>query len=457
MLSLSIVIPAYNEEGRLPATLDTILVYIDRTGQRAEIIVVDDGSTDRTAAIVQGYGKQHPFIRLLQNPGNRGKGYAVRHGMLAATGDWLLLSDADLSAPIEELETLRVAAERHAAVIAIGSRALDRSLIDVRQPAFREYSGRVFNLFMRFSTGLPFMDTQCGFKLYRRPEAREIFSRQTLDGFSFDVEDLMIAKARGLKVIEVPVRWSNVEGSKVDMSQGLKSFLDVLRIRWNSFWWTIQRLSTEYSSWRAMIRRLPQLVRITLMAAGGLLFLITFTPVVPWTAAHLTANWSDSDGDVLIVLGGSTVTAPGFPAGKILGESSYWRALHAVQAWRLGHFQTILLVGKDSGETIGPLLIAYGVPGSTIIVENRSTNTHENALLAKPILARFHGRFVLLTSDYHMLRASRCFAREGIPVITRPFPDVLKRSNSLAFRWQGFWLVSGELVSIVYYWTRDWI
>jgi glycosyltransferase involved in cell wall biosynthesis len=230
--SLSVVIPAYNEEKRLPKTLDRILEWLPEQRLKfQEVIVVDDGSRDATAGVVDKYSKPPSPIRLLRNPGNRGKGYAVRHGMLDAEGEWILYTDADLSSPIEELQKLFSAAAAQNAVIAIGSRAVDRSLVAVHQSAFREYSGRFFNLVMRTITGLPFHDTQCGFKLYRADAAKEVFSRQEQDGFSFDVEDLVIAKKLGLCAVEVPVRWSNVEGTKVTMSQGMRSFTDLLQIR----------------------------------------------------------------------------------------------------------------------------------------------------------------------------------------------------------------------------------
>jgi dolichyl-phosphate beta-glucosyltransferase len=227
--TLSIVIPAYNEEQRLPATLDRIAAYAEHsTLAVAEILVVDDGSRDRTAALVEA---RKGMIRLVSNPGNRGKGYAVRNGMLAAKGDWILSTDADLSAPIGELEKLIAAARLENAVVAIGSRALDRKLVKVHQPMMRELSGRAFNLVMRMVTGLPFRDTQCGFKLFRKDAVESIFSRQVEEGFSFDVEDLMIARKLGLRSIEVPVEWSNVEGTKVSLAQGIKSFADLMRIR----------------------------------------------------------------------------------------------------------------------------------------------------------------------------------------------------------------------------------
>jgi glycosyltransferase involved in cell wall biosynthesis len=234
LVSLSVVIPAYNEESRLPASLDIILEFLaTRPFSFWEVLVIDDGSRDGTAALAESYCATHPHVRLLRNPGNRGKGFAVRHGMLEAKGDWILSTDADLSTPIDEVDKLLAAAETSGAAVAIGSRALAGSLIQVHQSAFREYSGRFFNLIMRLVTGLPFRDTQCGFKLYRADAARRIFPRQRLDGFSFDVEDLFVARRLGFQTAEVPVRWSNVEGTKVGALQGLKSFVDLLKIRLN--------------------------------------------------------------------------------------------------------------------------------------------------------------------------------------------------------------------------------
>jgi dolichyl-phosphate beta-glucosyltransferase len=233
-LTLSIVIPAYNEERRLPTTLDVIFAWLDASPYRdAEVLVVDDGSTDATAAVVESRAAREPRLALVQNPGNRGKGFAIRHGMLQAKGDWILFSDADLSTPIDEFSKLLAATKEQSAAIAIGSRALDRSLIGVHQSQWREMSGIVFNRIMRLITGLPFADTQCGFKLFRRDVARRVFPLQRLDGFSFDVEDLFVAHTLGIPTIEVPVRWDNVEGTKVGLMQGVASFFDLLRIRWN--------------------------------------------------------------------------------------------------------------------------------------------------------------------------------------------------------------------------------
>ena len=234
VLSLSVVIPAYNEAERLGSTLERVGSYVRPPHFRdAEIIVVDDGSTDATVDVVGNYAAKDPHIRLLKNPGNRGKGYAVRHGMMNARGDWVLFSDADLSSPIEELEDLLEAATSADAAVAIGSRAIDRSKVKTHQSAGRELSGRFFNVLMRWITGLPFQDTQCGFKLYRRDAAQAIFPLQRLDGFSFDVEDLVIAKRLGIRVVETPVEWANVEGTKVSLAKGLQSFADLVRIRWH--------------------------------------------------------------------------------------------------------------------------------------------------------------------------------------------------------------------------------
>lgn len=232
--SLSIVIPAFNEEQRLPSTLARITAWLEtRPLDFVEILAVDDGSTDRTAEVVREAAARDPRIRLLENPGNRGKGYAVRHGMQKAQGEWVLFTDADLSAPIEDLVRLEAAVERESADGAIGSRALDRSLVLKHQSPMRELSGRLFNLCMRLITGLPYRDTQCGFKLFRRDVAQCVAARQRSDGFGFDVEILFIARKHGYRIVEVPVRWANVEGTKVSLAKGLAAFLDLVRVRWN--------------------------------------------------------------------------------------------------------------------------------------------------------------------------------------------------------------------------------
>lgn len=236
MQSLSVIIPAYNEQERLPATLDIVAGYLD--GRRlsfAEIIVVNDGSRDGTADAAKAMMARDSRVRLLENPGNRGKGYAVRHGMREARGEWILFTDADLSAPIEELDKLWDAVRAQEADGAIGSRALDRSLIGVRQSVFRETSGKFFNFVMRLITGLPYRDTQCGFKLFSRTAAQDVAARQQIESFGFDVEILYIAKKLGYRILEVPVRWNNVEGTKVSLWNGLRAFLDPLEVRRNDW------------------------------------------------------------------------------------------------------------------------------------------------------------------------------------------------------------------------------
>jgi dolichyl-phosphate beta-glucosyltransferase len=230
--SLSVVIPAYNEERRLPQTLQQVSEWLAKGHfSFCEVLVVDDGSRDGTGGVVEQFAMTHSCVRLARYGGNRGKGFAVRTGMLMAKGDWILYTDADLSTPIAEIEKLCRAAGEQGAAIAIGSRALNRALVEVHQPALRELSGRFFNLVMRTVTGLTFKDTQCGFKLYRADAARRIFSLQKQDGFSFDVEDLLIARKLGIRAVEVPVRWANVEGTTVRLSQGIKSFVDLIEIR----------------------------------------------------------------------------------------------------------------------------------------------------------------------------------------------------------------------------------
>jgi len=236
--ALSVVIPAYNEASRLPASLERLREFA-RNWASCEVLVVDDGSRDSTAEIAGQIGRawaadgtvDGPVLRVLRNPGNRGKGWSVRHGMLQASGDWLLFSDADFSTPIEEVSTLLEKAQEGFDVV-IGSRALRPDLVGVHQSALRERAGKFFNLVMRVITGLPFRDTQCGFKLVRQEAAREVFSRQRIEGFGFDAEILYLARKLGFRAAEVPVRWNNVEGTKVSLLSGLDAFVDLVRIRW---------------------------------------------------------------------------------------------------------------------------------------------------------------------------------------------------------------------------------
>ena len=226
-VALSVVIPAFNEEQRLPGTLATILPFLRSRGETFEVVVVDDGSRDRTAEVAEQAG---PEVRVLKNPGNRGKGYSVRNGMLNAQGAWRLMSDADLSTPIEELDRLR-AALNDGAEIAIASRAVSGANLEKRQSMMRETSGRFFNLLVR-TLHLPgIKDTQCGFKLFSAAAARAAFTESTLDGFAFDVEALVLARRAGFRIREVPVTWRNDEQSRVSFGRGLAAFVDLFRLR----------------------------------------------------------------------------------------------------------------------------------------------------------------------------------------------------------------------------------
>ena len=233
-LTYSFIIPAYNESGRIRPTLDEILRYLGEQKWDAEVVVVNDGSGDDTAAIICAYAQTHPQIRLVENPGNRGKGFSVRNGMLHACGDICLFSDADLSSPITEAQKL-FDAIRQGADVAIGSRWLRAELQTERQPLYRQAFGRIFNLLLRLFLGLRFKDTQCGFKAFRRDAARRIFPLQRIERWGFDPEILFLARRMGLRVAEVPVLWAHSEGTRLHpFRDGLRMFGDVVRIRWNA-------------------------------------------------------------------------------------------------------------------------------------------------------------------------------------------------------------------------------
>ncbi|HEY1272893.1 MAG TPA: dolichyl-phosphate beta-glucosyltransferase, partial [Terriglobales bacterium] len=223
-----------NESRRIVPTLNRILSYIAEQGWDAELIVVNDGSRDDTAGIVRGFAERNSMMRLIENPGNRGKGYSVRHGMLNARGDYLLFSDADLSSPIEESVKL-FHAMAQGADVAIGSRWLQSDLQTERQPLYRQLFGRIFNVILRLVLGLNFKDTQCGFKAFTRRAAAEIFPRQRIERWGFDPELLFLAGQQGFKVIEVPVQWAHDDKTKISpLRDGTRMFLDVLKVRWNS-------------------------------------------------------------------------------------------------------------------------------------------------------------------------------------------------------------------------------
>ncbi|HEY4818975.1 MAG TPA: dolichyl-phosphate beta-glucosyltransferase [Candidatus Acidoferrum sp.] len=230
---LSIVIPAFNEELRLPETLLLISSYVRASKRETEVIVVDDGSTDRTANVANSFRGEIHYLRVVSNKENRGKGFSVRHGMMEANGRIVLFTDADLSAPIEEADKLLAALADHD--VAIGSRALNRSLISVRQSVFREYAGIIFNFIVRAILRLPFVDTQCGFKAFRSEPCRVIFQQQRIERFGFDPELLYLARHHGLRSVEIPVRWAHSPATKVSMwRDSIQMFLDIFIIRWNT-------------------------------------------------------------------------------------------------------------------------------------------------------------------------------------------------------------------------------
>ena len=230
---LSIIIPSYNEELRLPATLSQIAGYIRSSKRVVEVIVVDDGSRDKTIAVAEESRSEIPSLRVVSNGENRGKGYSVRHGMQEARGDIVLFTDADLSAPIEEIEKLLPAMKTND--VAIGSRAMDRSQITVHESHFREFAGIIFNKIVRLILRLPFVDTQCGFKAFRRVPCKIIFEQQTIERFGFDPELLYLARHHGLHSVEISVRWGHSPATKVSMLRdSIQMFVDVFAIRWNS-------------------------------------------------------------------------------------------------------------------------------------------------------------------------------------------------------------------------------
>jgi len=230
----SIVIPAYNEGKRLQATLEKVLAYVARQQWLAEIIVVNDGSRDNTADIVRSFAETNPAVRLIENPGNRGKGYSVRNGMLGARGETLLFTDADLSSPIEEAPKL-FAALTTGAEVAIGSRWLRSELQTERQPFYRQMFGRIYNLLLRAILGLKFKDTQCGFKAFTRRAAMAIFPHQRIERWGFDPEILFIAQKRGFTIAEVGVAWAHDPGTRISpLKDGTRMFMEMLKIRWNA-------------------------------------------------------------------------------------------------------------------------------------------------------------------------------------------------------------------------------
>lgn len=233
IFTYSIVVPCYNESARLGTSLEKIISYTRSRGWNVEILVVNDGSRDNTADIVRSFSGQSSNVRLIENPGNRGKGYSVRNGVLSATGDVILFTDADLSSPIEESEKL-FGALQAGADVALGSRWLRAELQTDRQPIYRQLLGRAFNLALRIILGLKFKDTQCGFKAFTREAAQTIFPRQRVDRWGFDPEILYLARKFKLHAVEVPVSWAHDHRSKINpVLDGSKMFWEMLRVRAN--------------------------------------------------------------------------------------------------------------------------------------------------------------------------------------------------------------------------------
>ncbi len=238
------IIPAYNEEARIGPTLSRLAEFFNTYPHSYRIVVVSDGSSDSTNRLVEEFAATHPQFDLISYSPNRGKGYAVRRGMLEIDADWLLFTDADLAAPIEELAKLEAATKE--APIAIGSRPLKESHLEIRQPWYREMLGRAFNKAVQLMAVPGIDDTQCGFKLFRGDVAKDVFGRCKLDGFGFDFESLIIARDLGYKIAEVPIRWSHQEGSKVVlMRDGPRMLADLLKLR---LWGKSRRLQPRNES-----------------------------------------------------------------------------------------------------------------------------------------------------------------------------------------------------------------
>ena len=234
---VSIVVPAFEEQERLGDSIDRVLTYLAGTGVNGELIVVDDGSADTTAETARSACAKFPDAntRVIRYEENRGKGFAVKTGLLAAAADIALFSDADLSTPIEEMHKLIDPIVSDDFDITFGSRALDRSLIGTHQPWRREQGGRVMNLIIKMMSGLPFYDTQCGFKAFNMNKFRPLLDLMTIDRFGFDVEFLFVAKHHGFRLAEIPVRWNNVEGSKVSVVRDTRRmFSELNQIRRNA-------------------------------------------------------------------------------------------------------------------------------------------------------------------------------------------------------------------------------
>ncbi len=232
IIHLSVVIPCYNEVKRIGKTLERMIEYLNQQPYGNEIRVINDGSDDGTEKVCQSFQGQHPRLYINNIFKNHGKGYAVQVGMLTAKGEYVLFSDADLSTPIEEVEKLFRALEKENADIAIGSRSLPDSQVIQHQPWYREMMGKTFNKFVQRWAVPGIIDTQCGFKLFKQSVVNQLFTRQKLWGFAFDVEILYIAKKLGYRIVEVPIRWENSPTSKVNpIVDSTRMLIELSRIR----------------------------------------------------------------------------------------------------------------------------------------------------------------------------------------------------------------------------------
>lgn len=244
---LSVVIPCYQEETRLPASLQRLEEYLEGAGYPYEVLLVDDGSTDRTAELAGEMEGRNPRFRLLRYDENRGKGFAVSYGMRRARGEWLLFSDADLSTPIEELERFLPLLLHQGYDVVIGSRGLKESNLKIRQPWWRERAGRLMNFLIRRASGLRFKDTQCGFKLFSQRAARDIFPNLTVRTWMFDVEALILARKLGYAIQDVPITWLNSGESRVKLSHTPRIIRELLHIRWHWLRRQPERFAAEQS------------------------------------------------------------------------------------------------------------------------------------------------------------------------------------------------------------------
>ena len=231
---LSIVIPAYNEEKRLPSSLEQIATFVNGHSIDVEVLVVDDGSQDNTAALVDEYHDRYPFVSVIRNP-HRGKGYAVKTGMLQGSGEYLFLCDADLSMSIDQVLTFLPPHQQQNYDIVIGSREVQGAR-RFDEPSYRHLMGRGFNWIVHLFAVRGFQDTQCGFKSFKRTVARDVFALQTMDGFGFDVEILFIAQRKGYQIFELPIDWRHVSNSRISpLKDTFRMLCDVLHVRWNGW------------------------------------------------------------------------------------------------------------------------------------------------------------------------------------------------------------------------------